>query len=109
MAMEMLHRLYKPELAKEPMIAEGLVWLGTLTFNFTQDPRKSMPHFEYVLKHFPQSPFAERAMYFYILNAISARDKALAETTCKQFITQYPQSTWMKRVTSLLNNDVAKL
>lgn len=108
-ALETLQTLYRPDLAKEPQIPEGLVWLGTMTFNFTQDPNKAMPHFDYVVKHFPDSPSAERAMYFYVLAAIAAKDKALAETACKGFLAKYPQSTWVKHVTALLNNEIAKL
>jgi TolA-binding protein len=108
-ALEVLQSLYKPEFSKEPLTPDGLVWLGTLTYNFTQDPKKSMPHFEYVIEHFPESPAAERAMYFFCLNAVAAKDKKAAENTCGTFLSKYPNSLWAKHVASLLNNDVVAL
>ena len=83
--------------------------MGTLTFNFTRDPNAAMPHFAYVVKRFPESPSAERALYFYCLNAIAAKNKPIAEGACRDFLSKYPRSTWAVHVTSLLNNDVAKL
>jgi tetratricopeptide (TPR) repeat protein len=108
-AITTLQMLYRPEFAKEPQLAEGLVWLGTLTFNFKQDAKKAMPHFEYVVTHFPDSPSAERAMYFCALTAIAAKDKAQAASACNEFIAKYPQSTWAKHIVSLLKDQVAKL
>jgi tetratricopeptide (TPR) repeat protein len=108
-AIETLQQLYQPEFSQEPLVAEGLVWLGTLTYNFTQDPKKAMPHLEYVIKTFPDAPITERAFYFYCLDAISAKDKPLAEIACRQFIAKYPQSQWLKHVQALLDNEVANL
>jgi TolA-binding protein len=108
-AISTLQTLYRPEFAKEPQLAEGLVWLGTLTFNFTQEAKKAMPHFDYVLKHFPDSPSAERAMYFCALTAIAGKDKAQAVAACNEFIAKYPKSNWAKHIVSLLKDQVAKL
>ena len=85
------------------------MWLGTLTYNFTQDPHKAMPHYEYVSRRFPDSPWAERALYYYCLDAVAAKEKALAQAACKEFIAKYPKSIWDKRVESLLTDQVPKL
>lgn len=108
-ALTVLQRLYRSELVQEPMAADGLLWLATLTYNFTQDPKKARPHFEYILKNFSGSPVAERTLYFYCLNALAAKDKVLAEAAGREFLTRYPQSAWAKHVTVLLNNDIAHL
>ncbi len=104
-ALETLQGLYKPELAGEPQVAEGLVWLGTMTFNFTQDPRKAMPHLEQVMERFPDAPSTERAMYFYALMAVGSEDRARAEAACKRFLATYPDSIWFQHVRALLDRD----
>jgi tetratricopeptide (TPR) repeat protein len=108
-AIETLGRLYRADLAKEPQVAEGLVWLGTLTQNFIRDPKKAMPHLEYVVKHFPDSPAAERALYFYAIIAVAAKDRGAAEGACNEFLSRYPQRSWRMHVASMLKDEIVKL
>jgi hypothetical protein len=109
LAIHVLQHLYRPEFAQEPQVAEGILWLGTLSFNFTQDPKKSMPHLEYVIRHFPDSPVTEKASYFYCLDAVDLKDKKVAEQACNAFLAKYPDSVWAKEVRELLKTTVPGL
>lgn len=107
LAKEYLQALYAPECANLPWVPFGLVRFGALEIN-GGSPEKAMPHFEQVLKKYPQSPEAKRALYFYAIAALKAGKSDIARAACQQFLENYSDDAWAKHVKSMLN-DAAKI
>lgn len=83
--------------------------LAVLEYNDTQDPKRSMPHYEHIVKTYPTHPDAERAMYFLALEAVQVGERSLAESSCKAFIQKYPSSGWRKHIEAVLRDEVPQL
>lgn len=101
--LEGLTKLYQTRFATYPWTADGIFRLGVFTYNITQDSRKSTPHYQYVFTRYPEHCEAERAMFYYCLDAVELHDLRLALRACRGFTQKYPNSRWNKRVQSLIN------
>ena len=100
-AIELYNTLYAPQYANCSWTPDGILRLGVLMFNVTHDPKKAMPHLEYVFTKYPNHPEAERALGIYCVVAVEAKDKALAEKSIAMFLQRYPTSGWKTRILSL--------
>ncbi len=108
-SIEYYSRFYKNDYAEFPWAADAIIRLAVLEHNTTRDPRRTISHYQYILKKYPNHPDAERAMYFLTLDALQLGDKKFAEASCKQFVEKYPRSEWKKHVETVLTNEVPKL
>jgi tetratricopeptide (TPR) repeat protein len=108
-SIEYYRRFYQKNFEDLPYAADAILRLAVLEYNTTQDPHKSIPHYQYVLKKYPDHPDAERALYFLSLDAVDIGDKALAEASCLKFLEKYPQSGWAKHVQTVLNDEIPKM
>ncbi|MCD4825743.1 MAG: hypothetical protein K8S55_14210, partial [Phycisphaerae bacterium] len=110
-SIEYYKRLYAKKYAGLPWTPDAIMCLGVLIYNITQDPHQSMDHYKYVFMKYPNHREAERALYFYALEAVELKNKSLAEQSCKKFLRRYPQgdSGWRKHIEKVLHNEVPKL
>lgn len=107
-------QFYRKEYADLPWAATAIVRLAVLEFNSTQDPRRSIPHYQFVLSKYPNHPEAERALYFLAQDAVELRDKALAEASCREYLRRYSPSGWKNtgwknHIQTILDDEVPKL
>jgi tetratricopeptide (TPR) repeat protein len=102
-------QFYKREYAELPWAPIAIMRLAVLEHNTTQDPRRSIPHYQHVLTTYPNHLSAERALYFLALDAVQLGDKGLAESSCNAFIQKYPKSGWRGHVQTVLNEEIPQL
>jgi len=113
-SIECYKRFLKRDYAGFPWAPTAIMRLAVLEYNATQDPRRSILRYQYVLLKYPNHPEAERALYFLALDALQLRDKALAESTCREYLDRYSRngwknSGWRDHVQRLLTEEVPKL
>ncbi len=99
-------RFYQKDYAVFPWAADAIMRLSVLEFNTTQDPRRSISHYQHILKLYPNHPDAERALYFLVLDAVAIGDERMAESASKLFEERYPRSGWRNHVHEVLRNNV---
>lgn len=102
MSAEFFRSLYEGPYKNLPWAAEGILYLGILTFNTTQDPAQALPHYEYVVRNFPNHPQALRALYFCCLNARRLNDKQKLKVYSTMFLQKYPDDRWIPEIKELL-------
>jgi outer membrane protein assembly factor BamD (BamD/ComL family) len=98
--------LYDKAYKETPWASEGILYLGILTFNETQDPAKALQHYEYVVHKYPDSPAALRALYFCCLNTQRLGDQVKLVDYCKKFLRKYPDSEWNAEIKSILSDQI---
>ncbi|MCE9553252.1 MAG: tetratricopeptide repeat protein, partial [Planctomycetes bacterium] len=81
----------------------GLFRLALFTYNQTQDPKKSLPLYEAMLKQYPNHQFGELAHLYYCLDAMQLKDNALAEKASQEFFQKYPGSEYRALLQQRLN------
>ena len=113
-SIEFYRRFFRKEYADLPWAATAIMRLAVLEYNSTQDPHRAIRYYQYVLTKYPNHPDAERALYFLALDAVQARDKTLAEVSCKEYLKRYARngwnnSGWRNQIQTVLSNDVPKL
>jgi tetratricopeptide (TPR) repeat protein len=97
-AVTMLTRLYDPKFSKYSWASDGIFRLGTWNHNATQKTASAMPHWEHVFTKTPSHPEAERALFYYGINAKRDGDHALAERAFRMYLERYPASRWTNRI-----------
>lgn len=108
-AIDQYSLFYGPEYADSQWTPDAILRLGVVMANATHDYRQSIRHYQYVFTKYPQHPEAERAMFFYCLELVDLRERALAEESCRRFLRQYPSSQWHGRIKVLLTDVVPSL
>ncbi len=101
-AIEQFQQLYQPACREAPWTAEGILYLGILTFNTTQDPAKALPHYEHIVKTYPDHPVACRALYFSCLNANRLGQTKKLASYAQTFLDMYPGHRWHGEIKELL-------
>ena len=99
---KLLKKLYEPKYAEFPWTASGIVALGLQTVYSAQSSAKAMAHYEYVFKRYPDSSAAEEALYRYCRCSARLPDKKRTESTCRNFLSKYPESEYGKEIGYLL-------
>jgi tetratricopeptide (TPR) repeat protein len=97
-AVAMLSRLYEPKYAKYRWASDGIFRLGTWNHNATQTTASSMSHWEHVFTKTPDHPEAERALFYYGINAKRDGDHTRAEKAFRMYLERYPASRWTARI-----------
>jgi tetratricopeptide (TPR) repeat protein len=101
-ALACLQQLYAEKYRDAAWTAQGLLYLGILTFNTTQDAAKAMPHYEYIIRKYPDDPTAMKAMYFCCLNSHRLAGDGKTREYCRMFLEKYPDSQWADEIRRLL-------
>lgn len=97
-AVAMLTRLYEPKYAKYSWASDGIFRLGTWNHNATQKTATAMPHWEHVFTKTPDHPEAERALFYFAINARRDADHERAEKAFRMYLERYPDSRWTARI-----------
>ncbi|MCL2645567.1 MAG: tetratricopeptide repeat protein [Phycisphaerales bacterium] len=107
LAKEYLNSAYDPESANMPWVPFALMRLGSVEYN-NGSPEKALPHFERILKLYPDSNEAKRALYFYAITTVKLGKFDLAQQACQQFMGKYPNDVWIPHVKSIMANAMNK-
>ena len=98
-AIKLYSQFYDAPLAKSVFAPDAILRLGVLVFNTKRDSIEAMKHYKYFLNHFPDHPGAEKAMYFYSLEAIRTKQLELARKSVDEFCRRFtgsPNESWRR-------------
>lgn len=83
---------------KAPWAAQALLYAGTITNNFYEDPLGAIPFYERVVQEYPDSEFADKAAYFIGVSYEHKSQWDKAQKAYRLFLKKYPESRWVRVV-----------